>query len=144
MRSNILSKLIFASCVWYSDRAYYGLCVIGRRLPLQLQQCTRSYTKYIYVKLIGGGHRTRNTLDRSITHSLRRWVSTKSSISQLECIFISMICEKVLYPGTADVVKMSRWKIPGAVIPCRHLYGRRSRAFSYSRAFFYEPTMFIT
>ena len=41
MRSNILSKLIFASCVWYSDRAYYGLCVlikdIGRRLPLELQ-----------------------------------------------------------------------------------------------------------
>ena len=41
VRSNILSKLIFASCVWYSDRAYYGLCVlikdIGRRLPLQLQ-----------------------------------------------------------------------------------------------------------
>ena len=28
MRSNILSKLIFASCVWYSDRAYYGLCVL--------------------------------------------------------------------------------------------------------------------
>ena len=32
---------IFASCVWYSDRAYYGLCVlikdINRRLPLQLQ-----------------------------------------------------------------------------------------------------------
>ena len=41
MRSNILSKLIFASCVWYSDRAYCGLCVlindIGRWLPLQLQ-----------------------------------------------------------------------------------------------------------
>ena len=40
MRSNIWSKLIFASCVWYSDRAYYGLCVLlndlGRRLPLQL------------------------------------------------------------------------------------------------------------
>ena len=39
--SNILSKLIFASCVWYSDRSYYGLCVIikdiGRRLPLQPQ-----------------------------------------------------------------------------------------------------------
>ena len=38
---DILSKLIFASCVRYSDRAYYGLCVliedIGRRLPLQLQ-----------------------------------------------------------------------------------------------------------
>ena len=41
VRSNILSKLIFASCVWFSDRAYYGLCVlienIGRRLPLHLQ-----------------------------------------------------------------------------------------------------------
>ena len=42
VRSNILSKLIFSSCVWYSDRAYFGLCVlfkdtIGRRLPLQLQ-----------------------------------------------------------------------------------------------------------
>ena len=40
-RWKILSKPIFASCVWYSDRAYYGLCVlikdIGRRLPLQLQ-----------------------------------------------------------------------------------------------------------
>ena len=41
MRSKILSKLIFPSCVWYSDRAYYGFRVfikdIGRRLPLQLQ-----------------------------------------------------------------------------------------------------------
>ena len=41
VRSKILSKLIFASCVWYSDRTYYGLCVrikyIGRRLPLELQ-----------------------------------------------------------------------------------------------------------
>ena len=41
VKSNILSKLIFASCVRYSDRAYHGLCVlikdIGRRLPLQLQ-----------------------------------------------------------------------------------------------------------
>ena len=36
-----MSKLIFASCVWYSDRAYYWVCAliknIGRRLPLQLQ-----------------------------------------------------------------------------------------------------------
>ena len=39
--ANILAKLIFANCVWYSDCAYYGLCVlikdIFRRLPLQLQ-----------------------------------------------------------------------------------------------------------
>ena len=35
-----MSKLIFASCVWYSDRAYYWVRVliedIGRRLPLEL------------------------------------------------------------------------------------------------------------
>ena len=41
VRSKILSKLILASCVRYSDRAYYPLCAlvkdIGRRLPLQLQ-----------------------------------------------------------------------------------------------------------
>ena len=41
--SKILSKLIFASCVGFSDRAYYGLCVlikdIGRQLSLQLQCC---------------------------------------------------------------------------------------------------------
>ena len=29
--------------------------------------------------------------DRSITHRLQRWVSTKPSISQLECIFIFLI-----------------------------------------------------
>ena len=34
------------------------------------------------------GHTTtRNTRDRSITHSLQRWVLTKYSISQLECFF---------------------------------------------------------
>ena len=41
MRSKISSKLIFASCVWYSDRAYYWVCVlikdVGRRLPSELQ-----------------------------------------------------------------------------------------------------------
>ena len=28
VKSNILSKLIFASCERYSDRAHYGLCVL--------------------------------------------------------------------------------------------------------------------
>ena len=41
VRSKILSKVVFTSCVWYSDRAYYGVCAlikdIGRRLPLELQ-----------------------------------------------------------------------------------------------------------
>ena len=47
MRSKISSKLIFATCVWYSDHAHYELCIltkdIGRRLPLQLQ-CPVLYT----------------------------------------------------------------------------------------------------
>ena len=41
VRSELLWKIIFAIRVWYSDGAYYGLCVliedIGRRLPLHLQ-----------------------------------------------------------------------------------------------------------
>ena len=41
VRSKISSKLIFASYVCCSDRAYYWVCVlnkdIGRRLPLELQ-----------------------------------------------------------------------------------------------------------
>ena len=36
-------------------------------------------------------YQTRNTRDRSITHSLQRWVSTKYSISQLECNLIFII-----------------------------------------------------
>ena len=44
---------IFASCVWYSARAYYGLCVrfkdIGRRLPLQLQCSYQSQKGDLYV-----------------------------------------------------------------------------------------------
>ena len=48
MRSKILSTLIFASCVLYSDRTYYGLCALTkdigrcRRLSLALQ-CSSSY-----------------------------------------------------------------------------------------------------
>ena len=41
VRSKTSSKLLFASCVWYSDRAHYWMCVlikdIGRRLRLELQ-----------------------------------------------------------------------------------------------------------
>ena len=47
VRSKILSKLISASCVCYSERACYGGCVlnkgiyqVGRRPPLELA-CTR-------------------------------------------------------------------------------------------------------
>ena len=62
VRSNILSKLIFASCVWYSDRAYYGLCVlikdIGQRLPLQLQ-CSYQGQQGDVSQSVRGNYKTR-------------------------------------------------------------------------------------
>ena len=62
MRSKILSKLIFASCVRYSDRAYYGLCVlikdIGRRLPLQLQ-CSYQGQQGDVGQSVRGNYKTR-------------------------------------------------------------------------------------
>ena len=62
VRSKILSKLIFASCVWYSDRAYYGLCVrikdIGRRLPLQLQ-CSYQGQQGDISQSVRGNYKTR-------------------------------------------------------------------------------------
>ena len=62
MRSKISSKLIFASCVWYSDRAYYELCVfikdIDRRLPLQLQ-CTYQGQQGDVSQSVRGNYKTR-------------------------------------------------------------------------------------
>ena len=62
MRSRILSKLIFASCVRYSDRAYYGLCVlikdIGRRLPVQ-SQCSYQGQKGDVSQSVRGNYKTR-------------------------------------------------------------------------------------
>ena len=62
MRSKISSKLIFASCVWYSDRAYYELCVllkdIGRRLPLQLQ-CSYQGQQDDFSQSVRGNYKTR-------------------------------------------------------------------------------------
>ena len=62
VRSNILSKPIFASCVWYSDRAYYWLCVlikgIGRRLPLQLQ-CSYQGQQGAVRQSVRGNYKTR-------------------------------------------------------------------------------------
>ena len=68
MRSNVLSKLIFASCVWYSDRAYYGLCVlvedIGRRLPLQLQ-CSYQGQQCDVSQSVRGNYKTRSYIEHS-------------------------------------------------------------------------------
>ena len=62
MRSKISSKLIFASCVLYSDRAHYELCVlikdIGRRLPLQLQ-CSYQGQQDDFSQSVRGNYKTR-------------------------------------------------------------------------------------
>ena len=62
VRSKISSKLIFASYVWYSDRAYYGLRVlikdIGRRLPLQLQ-CSYRGQQGDVSQSVRGNYKTR-------------------------------------------------------------------------------------
>ena len=62
VRSKISSKLIFASCVWYSDRAHYGLCVlikdISRRLPLQLQ-CSYQGQQDDFSQSVRGNYKTR-------------------------------------------------------------------------------------
>ena len=62
VRSKISSKLIFASCVWYSDRAHYELCVlikgVGRRLPLQLQ-CSYQGQQGDICQSVRGNYKTR-------------------------------------------------------------------------------------
>ena len=59
---DFFEKLIFASCVWYSDRAYYWVCVlikdIGRRLPLQLQ-CSYQGQQGDVSKSVRGNNKTR-------------------------------------------------------------------------------------
>ena len=63
VRSKILSKLIFASCVWYSDRAYWRLCVlvedISRWLPLQQLQCSYQGQQGDVRKSVRGNYKTR-------------------------------------------------------------------------------------
>ena len=66
------SKLIFASCVWYSDRAYYWACVliedIGRRLPLELQQCSLYQGQQGDVsQSVRGNHKTRFWRGQNLT-----------------------------------------------------------------------------
>ena len=70
MRSKILSKLIFASCVWYSDRAYHGLSVlikdIGRRLRLQLQ-CSYQGQQGDLRQSVRGNYKTRSWGGQNLT-----------------------------------------------------------------------------
>ena len=62
VRSKISSRLIFASCVWYSDRAHYELCAlimdIGRGLPLQLQ-CSYQGHQGDFRQSVRGNYKTR-------------------------------------------------------------------------------------
>ena len=58
----IVSKLIFASCVLYSDRACYGLCVlikdIGQRPCLHLQ-CSYQGQQGGVSQSVRGNYKTR-------------------------------------------------------------------------------------
>ena len=58
-----MSKLIFASCVWCSDRAYYWVCVlikdIGRRFPLELQCSLYQGQQDDVSQSVRGNHKTR-------------------------------------------------------------------------------------
>ena len=70
VRSKISSKLIFASCVWYSDRPHYELCVlimeIGRRLPLQLQ-CSYQGQQGDFSQSVRGNYKTRFWRGQNVT-----------------------------------------------------------------------------
>ena len=54
---------MFGSCVWYSDRANDGWCVlikdIGRRPPLQLQQCSYQGQQGDVKQSVRGNYKTR-------------------------------------------------------------------------------------
>ena len=69
VRSKLLSKLLFASFVWYSDRAYYGLCFvvkdIGRRL-LELQRSHQGQQGDVS-QSVRGNYKTRFWRGRHLT-----------------------------------------------------------------------------
>ena len=95
MRSNILSKRTFASCVWYSDRAYYGLCVlikdIGRRLPLQLQ-CSYQGQQGDVRQSVRGNYKTRFWGGQNLTA-----VEGNASVYQVNPIYTMYIYICSLY-----------------------------------------------
>ena len=86
--STILSKLIFASCVRYSDRAYHGFCAlikdIGRRLPLQLQSCYHGQQCDV-IQSVPGNYKTRCAED-NIWQLGKKFVSISKSIYQVHLV----------------------------------------------------------
>ena len=62
--------------------------------------------------------------DRSITHILQGWISTKSSISQLECIFIFIVYVDHI-PGIDAEKFRTRQKICKYRVPLVHILFRR-------------------
>ena len=79
-------------CTWYLYHTWYYCCMFKRTHSAArhntAKRRARHGTALCYAALHIYIYKTRNARDRSITHSLQRWVSTKSSISQLECIFV--------------------------------------------------------
>ena len=90
LRSKISSKLIFASCVWYSDRAHYELCAlikdIGRRLPLQLQ-CSYQGQQDESSQSVRGNYATRFWGGQNLT-------AVKGSVSFYQVNLVSRITGK--------------------------------------------------
>ena len=82
MRSKISSKLVFASCVWYSDRAHYELCVwyitAVLTLPAHRIQHKRSAIFVIVFHLSTCPIHT-NAAQQYATHTA--WICTKLWVS---------------------------------------------------------------
>ena len=72
-------------CVWYSDRAYYGLCVLikdmGRRLPLQLQ-CSYQGQQGNVCQSVLRNHKTRFWGEQNLTTIYLVWKLKNTLVKQ--------------------------------------------------------------
>ena len=88
VRLKISSKVMFTSCVWYSDRAYYWVCVlvedIVRRLPLELA-CTR-VNKVMFTNLCAEAIKSFRGGDKNLTDPVE---------------FTSLLRKHIPYKGSA-------------------------------------------
>ena len=96
----MLSKLILASCVQYSDRAYYGLCVliedIGRRLPLELQ-CSNHGQQGDVSQSVRGNYKT---------HIIAPCIITVRVRSNVRGCGISIVASPFVERGTLFIIQI--------------------------------------
>ena len=109
MRWRIWSKLIFASCVWYFDRAYDGLCMascrkyrpyVRRKTNLKLQN-SRSGWVYIWeIFVIFEVARTVRSLSR-VFHVKFNQVRVRASFARCIAVwYILLVYASCSLPGT--------------------------------------------